>query len=103
MAIIAHHAIMAEALISREFPTQEEAIKAYFSLGITHGSILCFLRDYHGIDISIRTLRRRLDNDDRKLFLSRIILTLVQNHIILYSQVLLKTLCKLASFVCSEF
>lgn len=52
--------IMADTCISRDFPTEEEAIKAYFSLGLTHGSILTFLKEYHGVNLSIRTLRRRL-------------------------------------------
>ena len=51
---------MAEALNGRDFETEEEAIVAYFSLGIRHEMILLYLRRFHGFDISLRTLRRRL-------------------------------------------
>ena len=51
---------MAEALNGRDFETEEEAIVAYFKLGIRHEMILLYLRRFHGFDISLRTLRRRL-------------------------------------------
>ena len=51
---------MAEALNGRHFETEEEAIVAYFSLGIRHETILLYLRRFHGFDISLRTLPRRL-------------------------------------------
>ena len=61
---------MAQALNAKHFDTVEEAIAAYFSLGLSkdlwkvlglrHATIQQFLRQYHGIDMSLRTLRRRL-------------------------------------------
>ena len=51
---------MAQALNAKHFDTVEEAIAAYFSLGLRHATIQQFLRQYHGIDMSLRTLRRRL-------------------------------------------
>jgi hypothetical protein len=53
---------MAGQYTRTEFETEEEALKAYFSLGITHEAIRNFLAEYHGIDWSLRTLRRRLSD-----------------------------------------
>jgi len=39
---------------------ERQTIEAYFYDGFRYSSIVRFLREYHGIDISQRTLRRRL-------------------------------------------
>ena len=44
---------MAQALNRKHSETEEEAIAAYSSLGIRHESIRQFLRQYHGIEISM--------------------------------------------------
>ena len=38
----------------------EEVIRYYFNVGYSYNSITIFLNLYHGISISIRTLKRRL-------------------------------------------
>ena len=52
--------VMALTSIHQDFVSEEEAISAYFSFGVTHEIMRCFLKEFHDIGISIRTLRRRL-------------------------------------------
>ena len=51
---------MADTLNRRAFDIVDEAIKAYFNLGLRHRTILNFLEECHGIHLSIWSLRRRL-------------------------------------------
>lgn len=51
---------MASHVTQRSGLTLEEAIKAYFALRLPHNTILRFLQEYHGVQLSLRTLRRRL-------------------------------------------
>lgn len=51
---------MAARCVTATYETEREAICAYFALGFSHKSILTFLNQYHGIQMSLRSLRRRL-------------------------------------------
>lgn len=51
---MAAHYTLAENL------SEDELIIGYFSLGFRHQSIQTFLAECHNVDMSIRTLRRRL-------------------------------------------
>ena len=51
---------MVERLKNIQFSTAEEAIRAYLGLGLRHETIVNFLERHHGINLSLRTLRRRL-------------------------------------------
>ncbi|XP_013411268.1 uncharacterized protein LOC106174310 [Lingula anatina] len=43
-----------------EFRSEQEAIEAYFSQGFQYKAIVIFLGLYHGIHLSLRTLKRRI-------------------------------------------
>lgn len=52
---------MAGRCVTTPYQTEREAVCAYFSLGLSHESIIVtFLDQYHGIQMSVRSLRRRL-------------------------------------------
>lgn len=48
------------SIVYEEFLSDDEAISAYFALGYNYVSIVEFLSSHHNIDISLRTLKRRL-------------------------------------------
>jgi hypothetical protein len=53
-------------LLSNENITEKEAIEGYFYSGFNYDVILNFLSKYHGISMSMSTLKRRLSNYNLK-------------------------------------
>ena len=51
---------MAQEYISQVFTSKQSEIEAYFNLGLSYESIIACLMEYRDIQISLRTLRRRL-------------------------------------------
>ena len=49
-----------EVLNRTQFRTQDEAAKTYFELGLQHRAILSFLKEFHDMHLSLRSLQRRL-------------------------------------------
>lgn len=58
---------------------EQEAIESYFLSGYDYDTILCFLAKYHGLDISMSTLKRRLNEYGLK---RRNALEVDDNHIV---------------------
>ena len=49
-----------DTVISTNFVTSNAVFRAYFSLGLSHATIVYFLEEYHNIHFNIRILERKL-------------------------------------------
>ena len=47
-------------MADRDALDEEDAIRDYFTKGLTYDEILEFLDNYHGIEMSVVTLKRRI-------------------------------------------
>ena len=55
-----------QCLPSTTFTNEEDIIRNYFTRGFEYKNILEFLSRYHGLHLSLRTLKRRLVDYDIK-------------------------------------